>query len=403
MPEQNIGTVHLNEAVENQPPQVDLDQMLNNKKFVEALVGWKPDIDVRSEDEDSMKEKYKAFQEKEKVSKELVKIYGEQIFKDVGIRLNNADFKKVEACLSKKAFEDPDEIINLGIQIQQFKEMPQAIEEKKRLLEEQKTKFEGIKKGKEDIRNEKTQYNETKAEKLLKANKRWTPGGRNKARAEVESESREIDKRLMDIERTIEEFEKGELKQANEVKLEAERDLSSIKSALLFSSEGPLEEIIQDVRLKAQEKLKKMAEGKTLKDFESTQEYYNHLNELREGDEDFFHYLGDFEGYFGQTQDVFQQDLDQNIEYSIDFELDKAVENAHLGDKPLEALEKSLKDLLKKEKIGSKGEYYTSYFLMSSLTKICLEPHIEPAKKFLLGRIIQKIESGFYKPQINTQ
>lgn len=380
----------------------DIDKMLNDKKFLEAFSAQK-NLDVENldltEGNEDLKEKYEAFQESKKVSKELTKLCEDQIFKEAKIKLDKKEFEGIEKFLGEQVFENPKMIENSREQMAQFKELPETIAQQEAEFAAAKEALEKLKKDKKESKDKMhetfVQYKDEKGKfdnlHWYNLKKMWQKG---KMETEYTRQLSEIDSENLRMGKIID-LKEPIIKDIKNLKDEFEGKFSKIRDSLFMEIE-PVKVVFEKAREAAQNKIKEL--GDPSKDLPSSEEAAKYLQELKisaESKEGSGHnFLEGFE--FKEGEDA-EESLDEQIKGKIYEKLKNIITSTSLGSKPLADFEGKLSDLIYKEKIGSMKKDESKQFIVDKLKEIRKWHSIlalDKTQNILLGRIIIKLEAG---------
>lgn len=375
--------------------------------FWRRLAANDPDAEVK-EDNNELQEKYEAFRKVQEISNEIIGIYKDKIFKDIGVKIDKAEFQAVETYINKQVFDNPKEIEKLASQVKEYQEAPDRISQKEQEIEEL-TGGKDLKETLKDLREQRMQLmdesnrlgtsKEEKEKALEDKNKkifikRWFSGGSNKTRKkEISSLEGDIAGVNFSSEKLGEQIK--DLEDADKLRKEIKKEADGAREKL-FSNFEPIEEIATRAREKANEKFSMLVKEGELKKLEEAKKFLEHLQGLSGGKE-WNNYAEGLEKKQGMGLSEIQESLDYMIEGAIIEEFEKSVDNFKIGDRPLEKMEKVLKPLLNKSEIGSKD---IKDFMVETLSDISKNLPQKDMRKFLLNHIIGKLERGFYDTAI---
>lgn len=381
--------------------KASMDEMLNNKQFLEALVSQE-NLDVENldltEENEELKEKYEVFGESKKVSKELVKLCENQIFAEAGIRLDEKEFDKIGEFLGKKVFENPQFIENLREQMAQFKELPKEIVEKEAEIEELTggragDVLKGLENAKQKSLDEKRDVNSEKITKVTAIKeKAWF--FRN-TRAERKENKYEGTINNLDIEIAQITDNIGKIKDVSTMREKAQAKFQESRG-MIFQEITPIKEIFEKAKEVAKNKIKEL--GDPSKDLASSEKAIEYLQKLKSSAELKGGSGHDFlEGFELEEGENPEESLDKQIKGKIYEKLKDIITSTEVGLTPLTNFENKLRDLIYKEKIGSMDEEESKQFIVDKLKELRKWHSVlalDKIQNIVLGRIIIKLEAG---------
>ncbi len=380
-----------------------IDEMLNNRKFLEALNANDPDAEV-AEDNIELQEKYEAFGKAQEVSNEIIGIYKDKILKDIGIKMDKTEFQAIETYINNQVFENPKEIETFASQVKEYQEAPERIAQKEQEIAEL-TGGKDLEDTLKDLREQRMQMMDEKnrleiskgaKETALEDKnkkifiKRWFTGGSNKTRKkEISSLEGDIAGVNFSSEKLGEQIKN--LEDANKLRGEIKNKADEAREKL-FSNFEPMEEIAAKAREKVAEKFTTLFSEGSSGNLSRANEAQNFLDRMKDvnTEEEWTDYLDNMD------TDLSQEQLDGVIEKLVSAEFEKAVDNLKIGERPLEKMENVLKPLLNKTKIGSKDREGVKDFMVKTLSDIAKNFSRKDLRRYPLNQIIKNVEKGLY-------
>lgn len=412
----------------------DMDKALDTAGFAEFMAKK----ETNQDNPESVEADFELFNNVKVVKEGLKKLYGEQISKDFGIRLDASDMNLIDAYLEDQAINSPEGILNLKKKLDIFREIPGQIKQ----LEDQLGSLgevEDLSKSKDGLLEEKDKLDRTRKYSgfggtgkyyfaFLKSTlngmahlgeaiavavnpdhptsqeyREYTEELREmvKDREAVKEVSgrreavgtRKIDSLLDGVNSKIDEIN-GVLENINnaeELKTTALEMFTKARKELLggVSEIGELKEKIQK---KAMEELRALHnDGGAIEGSEKAQERFEHLRQASVNSE-----LGIYI-FEGKDETEIQKQIDEAIDKAVSEAIANAVNQTQFTGKDgdFTKLEKALSNLTSKEKIGSREGDEARSFMIKTLEDVAgiQEATVEgKVKRIMLNRIINKLK-----------
>ena len=431
--------------------EFDLKKALNTKGFVEFLASHPDGNKIEMSDTKEVAKRFETFEIKDKVAKGLKELYGGQIKAELGITLDSNELGLVGKHIEDMAISNPEKLQDLYNQQTMFTELPKQVKS----LEDEFTKlanvdvlsgqltefikdkanldltanFRGVVGGSKFFlktirgglkmvvgnKEESGQMDEVgKAHKELNAKfGKFKEKGVGKVTSDVEAGIAKIEATVAKI---------TDLQKQKEAKLEW---FAELRKKLLSETIniGGLNELIQQkvvesfnglMSMKEAEKAKVVAkefkdlppkielrpfldkvQGKakgadvTSKSLDMAQQLLDrYMNADRETD------LGIDVFASGTSEREIQEHIDADFKEVILKEVDKAVQNSRLGENALTNLEKALKPIIERKKIGSKADKEALVVVADSINEVIKklpDDNESKAKRLLLCHILSTI------------
>ncbi len=388
-----------------------IDAALNTKGFPEFLAEF-PDGDSVVNDKEEIEKRFRAFEKKGELGKDLRAIYREQIEKDTGLKLNDAELKAVEDLLGKEAVRDPERVVEVAEMAADFKHNTEAILQLEAEIQGYggdtaiAQKLAELKEGKWSLMGARTssagpeQFPLLKlaswGEKISAFFKRSDETGvastimeqRAKAKDQFNISNRfgiisqeKLNAELQKIEDEIKYIE-----DVAQAKSDAFKEFGRLRTEL---TEGflPVAEVVAVAKAKVQERLNAMGNdvGKvfSFEKADAAQDYLNKIVKVAEtGGQDYLE---------GEDVAAFRDQLNKKIELKSVEMLTEAINKVVIASGSLTSLERAIEKFKTRERIGSREGDDVKNFLQEALTVISTDPKMSQAKKILISRLIAKL------------
>jgi hypothetical protein len=421
------GTARMEqENIEAEDQEFDLDRALNTKGFLEFL-GKHPDAEsFDMENAEAVQEKFETFESIPELSSQLKEVYSQKIETDLGIKLDKTDLAALDAHLEDLAVTNPEQLEELGQQLNNFVGFPADINalvgefreqlgeygsrdemaERLEMLKGDKknldnvkdvvgfggkakfvfryfaNKFDSVVLGKDASEEYKNSIKEDREdiaavgeslhameEKFGNLNKKGVVG----ILEETEAEIAQLEAALGAIDEVVaaEKFAREQYFEAREKLLGGISDVAGITAA---------------VQAKVDKQFEAMMKKGGMASFEKLQERLSELQDSAEGSETGL-------DPFSKNPEELQAFIDERLEGEATAMIEKALKGASLGNNALTKLEKALEPLLEKESLGSKDEEETKEFIRTTLEEVADGLGDKPedkAKKIMIARILAK-------------
>ncbi len=412
----------------------DMDKALDTAGFAEFMAKK----ETNQDNPESVEADFELFNNVKVVKEGLKKLYGEQISKDFGIRLDASDMNLIDAYLEDQAINSPEGILNLKKKLDIFREIPGQIKQ----LEDQLGSLgevEDLSKSKDGLLEEKDKLDRTRKYSgfggtgkyyfaFLKSTlngmahlgeaiavavnpdhptsqeyREYTEELREmvKDREAVKEVSgrreavgtRKIDSLLDGVNSKIAEINGvlENIKNAEGLKTTALQMFTKARKELLegVSEIGSLKKVIQK---KAYEELETLFDnGQTLDKSEKAQRKFEHLRQTSKESE-----LG-IDIFEGNDENEIQKQIDEAIDKAVSEAIANTVNQTELTGNGgnFTKLEKALSKITSKEKIGSREGNEAKAFMVKTLEDVAgiQEATVEgKVKRIMLNRIINKLK-----------
>lgn len=384
----------------------DIDAALNKKGFAEFLAAHPDAVDFDMSDSESIRPKFEAFQGKEMVSRGLQQLFRNQIRENLGVKLDSADLQSIDAYLQELAIESPRDILDLQTKLAIFQEMPGRIRELETRLatlgnsQELSTKLESLRTDKKSLESvekysgfwgrlklgfqinfcgslEKSQQLEGHKQSLEMAKVRFGKLDGDQAGLLLA----EVDEQIEEVNKTLETISSIESWKATEQEM-----FNGARKNLLEGIFG-ISGITEAIQRRAKVQMEAAVNSGNLGVLDRAEQNFAKLQKASES-------LGFSVDVLGENEENLRQDLDAAVENAIGTKIYETVSRVKLGDGALTRLEKTLEQLIGREKIGSKeGEEAREFVLQvlgEAMDQLDSNSPGTPAKKILCGRIIGK-------------
>ncbi len=387
--------------------QFDVDKALDKKGFAEFLAAHPDVADFDMSDSESIQSRFETFQVKESVSKGLQNLFRNQIRENLGVKLDSSDLRSIDAHLQELAIENPEEILGLQKKLTVFQEMPGQIKELETQLatlgnsQELSAKLESLKTDKRSL------------ESVEKYSGFW---GRLKMGFQINfcrslEKSRELEGHKQSLEIAKDRFDKLDSDQAGLMLVETNKQIEEVNKTLetiskvegwkvlaqeMFnnSRKNLLEGIVgisgitESIKRRAMAQMESALASGKLRILDQAEQDFTKLQKASES-------LGfGIDVLDGKEEDL-RSRLDTATENAIGTKIHETISNVKLGEGAMTRLERSLEQLIGREKIGSKVGVEAREFVVQLLGEIVEQldtslPGIA-AKKLMCARIIGKL------------
>lgn len=420
-----------NEAIQpGEKKKFDIDKALNTKGFAAFLAKHPEGAEFDMENAEELEKKFETFGFVKTVDQGLQGLFAKQIHEELGVKLENTERELISGRIEDYAIESPEKLEELNHKLILMTELPKQIKE----LEDELTKLGAPETHRVDYHSLVAESGQLRAAHkemglfgkirlsakalfwLAKKVPTYIPfltGERYKRN--VEREGYDLTDRFNAVKIVRENYgnkNKGEVKtmiiDVNE-KIKAKRDnlvkindvesmRSMIKDSYNELRKGVFEEIssIGDlsemIRGKAQEKLKQMINGgQSIKDFDNAQEYFDKLRSSQEGGE-----VG-IDPFEGLNEDERQAKIEEGLDKRVWEHIANVLTQQQSGSNMLTNLERALKPVLDREKIGTKeGDELRdaiSEALLGASNQVLTDSPEDKTKRIIVNRLIAKINS----------
>lgn len=341
---------------ENQPQELDLDKILNDKGLVEFLTKY-DDYDVNElakTNPEKVRSRVETFRVKNEVIRRLGEVYSKEIAEASGglIRLDKEDLKAVDEHLEKTAIENPEQITQLNLDLKEFVEAPGRIAAKekeiKRLEQESKKQQEVLNR---QLSGMEGQESALKQRGVMERALHWYD--RQKKFNQINDDIFKIQRGIDDL--ILEQETKNQSLEQAKKTINSRFDVLRTK---LFEAIPVFEEIIQIGREKAKEMVRELSENSgTYGSFSEMEQSYQRIEALKSNDYNLL------EGEYDQ----FQSNLNELIKDQLVIDMKQAIDSYTLGASPFSGMERAIGQFIQKTKIGSREGQEARQIILGAL------------------------------------
>lgn len=420
-----------NEAIQpGEKKKFDIDKALNTKGFAAFLAKHPEGAEFDMENAEELEKKFETFTFVKTVDQGLQGLFAKQIQEELGVKLENAERELISGRIEEYAIENPEKLEELNQKLILMTELPKQIKS----LEDELAKLGAPETHREEYQSLVTESGQLQAGQkemglfakirlsakalfwLAKKVPTYIPfltSDRYKRNVEREGQEiadrfdagriikerygdrskREVKTMVVDIEKKI------KVKRENIIRInDVENMRSVIKDTYGELRKGIFEEISgignlsEVIRGKAQEKLKQMINGgQSIKDFDNAQSYFDKLRASQEGGE-----IG-IDPFEGLNEDERQAKIEEGLDKRVWEHIANVLTQQQSGSNMLTNLEKALKPVFDREKIGTKeGDELRDAItnaLLGASEQVLTDSPEDKTKRIIVNRLIAKINS----------
>lgn len=406
-------------SVENKNTEFDIDRSLEDPKFAEFLTLQTEEVDVN--DSTAVEKYFNVWTKKERVKKDLVKIYRETIQEDFDISLGENEFNTVNDEIDRMAVEEPEKVLEYSDKIKRFLELPAEIVDVSKKIND----LRGA-----DANLDKAIEENSLAEKAMELNDwgglvgyyseylgKYVPGRFGRVHRERVDAENELTKKLK--KKVLTPKDVADHLKATEVKVEQMRDkigqreakktdLDNLVKELdglgveIISAIGKHSFIVDKIRSMARDSIR-LGEEPTLEELDQK---YEIAQKLKENDGKSRTGIslerGPFGGgMFNRPGNISFKDWETDFQDKIQTEIEDRilVATGNISPRSLSELEKALEKYLKRESIGALRGEEAKDFILTTFEKVVSdfsEPPLnaeQKVKSLFLKRILGKMKS----------
>lgn len=420
-----------NEAIQpGEKKKFDIDKALNTKGFAAFLAKHPEGETFDMENAEELEKKFETFAFVKTVDQGIQGLFAKQINEELGIKLEDKERELISGRIEEYAIESPEKLEELNQKLILMTELPKQIKS----LEDELAKLGAPETHRAEYQSLVTESGQLQAGQkemglfakirlsakalfwLAKKVPTYIPGLTSDSyKRNLEREGHNIadrfdaarlvrekygDKSKREVKTMVVDVnEKIKAKRENIIRInDVENMRSMIKDSYSELRKGVFEEIssIGDlseiIRGKAQEKLKQMINGgQSIKDFDNAQEYFDKLRASQEGG------AAGIDPFEGLNEDERQAKIEEGLDKRVWEHIANVLTQQQSGSNMLTNLERALKPVLDREKMGTKEgdelrEAITSALLETSNQVLSGSPE-DKTKRIIVNRLIVKINS----------
>jgi hypothetical protein len=325
----------------------DTEKALNKKGFAEFLAKH-DDAEKGEVTQGDMESRFEIFGIQTEVAKDVQEVYKNEIFRDIGIRLDAADLACVSEFIEKRAVEAPGEVLAMQEQLKQFKELPEKIKQANNEILELAKTGEGFW-GKTKMVGE--YFWEGEAGKTYSAREKVEKTGVPLTREAIDVRIKWL---ATQVESSVKDFKSGNWVEGNE---DLVTQFAKVKKSLF--SHGQLRE---DMNRIAQEKLKAQLDILVNKgDLKSAEAGFKRMSGVKNDVETGLDYMTD------GTEEEVKVALNHTSESYVYNKIENILTSMSLGSNAFANLERTYKQAVNTETVGDKDKSESIQFIIDTI------------------------------------
>ncbi|MCX6716414.1 MAG: hypothetical protein NTV72_00610 [Candidatus Taylorbacteria bacterium] len=412
-------------------PKFDIRKALDTKGFLEFLtkVQEKNGEVLDMANEGAIGEKFEAFTVKEKVKAGVKNLYQTSIKSEFGVTLEAADLRSVDDHWDALAIADPEKVMEMNDKLKDYVELPKQIkaaetelallggeEDAQKSLEEAKKLAEALLQAKNYsgffggtkfgfllikavvgelgnlLLNRNNKFGDYAADVydvLISRRTVKDKYGKDVNREKMAKEVPIVEKQITQIQETLK-----SIKDITTRKEESAKQFAKLRKELIGGVAG-FNTINEVVKRKTKEKLDGFLKVVSLPNIKSAQTTFDNLKKAIENTETGLNPLDSTPNSI--NPEVFQKDIDTGVDLQMNMDIGNALAAVKLDESgSFSKLEKALKkDILEKDKIGSKEGEELRDFIVSKLEaagSALNNSSVDKAKKMMVSVIIANLK-----------